>query len=89
MSLDLDAVRQNVDRIAITQEQITCSVDRLTASQDQMMREMIKLQAVEQQIFARIRASAAAGASFGTQTHSAVIGGTDGALIGSSGSSTL
>ena len=45
MSLDLDAVRQNVDRIAITQEQITRSVDRLTAGQEQMTREITKLQA--------------------------------------------
>src|SRR6266849_797766 len=36
MSLDLDAIRQNVDRIAITQERIT--------------REISKLQAIEQQI---------------------------------------
>jgi hypothetical protein len=50
MSLDLDAMRQNVDRIAITQEQITRSVDRLTAGQEQMTREITKLQAVEQQI---------------------------------------
>jgi hypothetical protein len=63
MSLDLDAVRQNVDRIAITQEQITRSVDRLTAGQqrmtrtvdqltagqERMTREISKLQAVAQQ----------------------------------------
>jgi hypothetical protein len=49
-SLDLDAVRQNVDRIATTQEQITRSVDRLTAGQEQMTREITKLQAIEQQI---------------------------------------
>src|SRR6266436_1918426 len=39
MSLDLDAIRQSVDRIAITQEQMT--------------REISKLQAVEQQIKSR------------------------------------
>jgi methyl-accepting chemotaxis protein len=64
ISLDLDAMRQNVDRIAttqeqithsvdriaITQEQITHSVDRLTAGQEQMTREITKLQAIEQQI---------------------------------------
>ena len=64
MSLDLDAIRQNVDRIAITQEQITRNVDQLTARQERMMRnvdqlaagqermtrEISKLQAVEQQI---------------------------------------
>ena len=63
ISLDLDAMRQNVDRIAITQEQITRNVDQLTASQqrmtrnvdqlttvqERMTREISKLQAVEQQ----------------------------------------
>ena len=64
MSLDLDAIRQNVDRIAITQEQImrnvdqlaagqqrmTRNVDQLAAGQERMTREISKLQAVEQQI---------------------------------------
>jgi methyl-accepting chemotaxis protein len=64
MSLDLDAVRQNVDRIAVTQEQImrnvdqlaagqqrmTRNVDQLAAGQERMTREISKLQAVEQQI---------------------------------------
>ena len=64
MSLDLDAIRQSVDRIAITQEQITRNVDQLTArqermtrnvdqlaaGQERMTREISKLQAVEQQI---------------------------------------
>jgi septal ring factor EnvC (AmiA/AmiB activator) len=64
ISLDLDAMRQNVDRIAITQEQITRSVDQLTtgqqrmtrnidqltAGQERITREISKLQAVEQQI---------------------------------------
>jgi hypothetical protein len=63
MSLDLDAVRQNADRIAVTQEQIarnvdqltagqqrmTRNVDQLTAVQERMTREISKLQAVEQQ----------------------------------------
>jgi hypothetical protein len=62
-SLDLDAMRQNVDRIAITQEQITRNVDQLaagqqrmtrtvdqlTAGQERMTREISKLQAVAQQ----------------------------------------
>ena len=61
--LSLDAVRQNVDRIAITQEQITRNVDQLTAGQqrmtrnvdqltagqERMTREISKLQAVAQQ----------------------------------------
>jgi len=50
ISLDLDAMRQNVDRIATTQEHITRNVEQLTAGQDRMTREITKLQAVEQQI---------------------------------------
>jgi len=53
MSLDLDAIRQSVDRIAITQEQITRNVDQLAAGQERMTREISKLQAVEQQIKSR------------------------------------
>src|SRR6266478_6750633 len=67
ISLDLDAIRQSVDRIAITQEQITRNVDQLTArqermtrnvdqlaaGQERMTREISKLQAVEQQIKSR------------------------------------
>jgi hypothetical protein len=50
MSLDFDVMRENVDRIATTQERITRSIDRLSAGQEQMTREIAKLQAVEQQI---------------------------------------
>jgi hypothetical protein len=50
MSLDLDAVRQDVDRIAATQDQITRTVDQLAAGQDQMARELSKLQAISQYI---------------------------------------
>ena len=64
MSLDLDAARQSVDRIATSQEQMTRSVDRIAASQEQitrtvdqlaagqeqMTREITKLQAIEQYI---------------------------------------
>ena len=50
MSLDLDVVRQNVDRIATTQEQMTRSVDRLTAGHEQMTREITELQAIEQRL---------------------------------------
>jgi hypothetical protein len=49
-SLDLDAVRQNVDRIATSQEQIKRSIDQLSAGQDQLTKEIAKLQAVEQYI---------------------------------------
>jgi hypothetical protein len=46
--IDLDAIRQVVDRMAITQEQITRNVDQLMGSQEQMMLEISKLQASEQ-----------------------------------------
>jgi hypothetical protein len=48
VSLDLDAVRQSIDRIAAGQEQMTRTVDQLAAGQDQMAREINKLQAIEQ-----------------------------------------
>jgi hypothetical protein len=64
MPLDLDAVRQSVDRVAAGQEQMTRSVERiaagqeqmartvgqLTAGQEQLTREITKLQAIEQYI---------------------------------------
>ena len=54
LGLDLDEVRQRIDRvatsIATSQEQMTRSVDRLAAGQEQMTREITKLQAVEQYV---------------------------------------
>ena len=50
ISLDLDAMRQNVDRIAVTQQQVTRNFDQLAAGQEQMTREITKLQAVEQYV---------------------------------------
>lgn len=54
LGLDLDEVRQSIDRvatrIATSQEQITRSVDQLAAGQEQMTREITKLQAVEQYV---------------------------------------
>jgi methyl-accepting chemotaxis protein len=66
MSVDLDEVRQNIDRIAASiasiQEQVSRSADRgateqiahsvaqLAAGQEQMTREITKLQAVEQYV---------------------------------------
>src|SRR5260221_13846564 len=54
LGLDLDEVRQSVDRvatsIATSQAQITRSVDQLAAGQEQMTREITKLQAVEQYV---------------------------------------
>jgi hypothetical protein len=49
-SLDIDAVRQNVDRIAASQEQIQRSIEQLSAGQEQLTKEIAKLQAVEQYI---------------------------------------
>ena len=43
--IDLDAIRQVVDQMAVTQEQITRNVDQLMGSQEQMMQEISKLQA--------------------------------------------
>jgi hypothetical protein len=50
MSLDLDAVRQSVDRIGSNQEQLMRSVDQFAATQERMIREITKLQAVEQYV---------------------------------------
>jgi hypothetical protein len=66
LSLDLDAVRQSVDRIAasiaviqeqmsrstdrVASEQIAHNVARLAVGQEQMTREITKLQAVEQYV---------------------------------------
>jgi hypothetical protein len=54
LGLDLDEVRQSIDRVATSlassQEQITHSVDQLAAGQEQMTREITKLQAVEQYV---------------------------------------
>jgi hypothetical protein len=49
ISIDLDAIRQIADRIAVTQQQITRNFDQLRGSQEQMMHEISKLQAAEQQ----------------------------------------
>jgi hypothetical protein len=48
VSLDLDAMRQSVERIAASQEQITRTVDQLAAGQEQMAREISKVQAIGQ-----------------------------------------
>jgi hypothetical protein len=50
VSLDLDAVRQSVDRIATNQEQISRTIGQLVTGQEQMTREIAKLQAIEQYI---------------------------------------
>jgi TolA-binding protein len=47
---DIDAVRQNVDRIATAQDKIIKSIDQLSAGQEQLTKEIAKLQAVEQYI---------------------------------------
>ncbi len=54
ISLDLDEVRQSVDRIATSiaaaQEQLTRSVDRIAASQEQMARTVDQLTAGQEQL---------------------------------------
>jgi hypothetical protein len=49
ISIDLDAIQQIVDRIAVTQEQIVCNLDQLRCSEEEMMHEIIKLQEAEQE----------------------------------------
>jgi hypothetical protein len=49
-SIDLDAVRQGVDKIVSSQEQITRTINQLAAGQEQMARDIGKLQAIEQYI---------------------------------------
>ncbi len=54
MSLDLDAVRQSIDRIATSQDQTTRSVDRIApsivAGQEQMTRSIDRIAASQEQI---------------------------------------
>jgi len=50
MPLDLDAMRQSIDQIAASQEQITRSVDRIAASQEQMARTVEQLTAGQEQV---------------------------------------
>jgi hypothetical protein len=47
-SSDLDAVRERIDRIATSQEQMTRAVAQLTASQEQIAKEIAKVREVEQ-----------------------------------------
>src|SRR5258708_28858146 len=58
ISLDRDAVRQTLDRIATSvassQEQMTRSIDRIVAGQEQTTREISDLQTVEQYILERL-----------------------------------
>jgi len=49
-SLDLDAIRQSVDRIAASQDQMTRAIGELAASQEQMTQEIAKLQSIEQSL---------------------------------------
>ena len=47
---DLDAVRQDVERIATAQDQIIRSITQLAAGQEQLTKEIAKVQATEQYI---------------------------------------
>jgi hypothetical protein len=53
MSLDLDAVRQSIDRLSSSQEQMIRNVDQLAAGQAQMTGEITKLQAIGQYILSK------------------------------------
>jgi hypothetical protein len=53
ISLDLDAVRQSIDRVSRSQEQMIGNVDQLAASQAQMTGEITKLQAIGQYILSK------------------------------------
>jgi hypothetical protein len=50
ISLDLAAVRQSVDQLIASQDQITRRVDQLALGQDQMTRDIAKLQQFQQYI---------------------------------------
>jgi len=50
MSLELEAMRQSVDRIAATQEQITQHIDELTTGQEQMTHNVDQLTAGREQM---------------------------------------
>jgi hypothetical protein len=49
-SVDIEVVRQKVDRVAASQEQIIRSINQLSTGQDLLTKEITKLQAVEQYI---------------------------------------
>jgi hypothetical protein len=53
MSLDLDAVRQSIDRLSSSQERMIRNVDHLAAGQAQMTGEITKLQAIGQYILSK------------------------------------
>jgi hypothetical protein len=53
ISLDLDAVRQSIDRVSRSQEEMIRNVDRLAAGQAQMTGEITKLQAIGQYIISK------------------------------------
>jgi hypothetical protein len=53
ISLDLDAVRQSIDRVSRSQEQMIRNVDQLAAGQAQMTEEITKLQAFGQYILSK------------------------------------
>jgi hypothetical protein len=68
MSLNIDAVRQSVDRMmtssAVSQNQMTRSIDQLRIGQDWIARDFAdKLKAVEQDILDRIATPAPQAAS--------------------------
>jgi hypothetical protein len=50
LSVDLDGVRQSIDRMAANQDEMTRSIGQLVAGQEEMTREIAKLQSIEQYI---------------------------------------
>jgi hypothetical protein len=54
ISLDLDAVRQSIDRVSRSQEQMIRNVGQLAADQVQMTGEITKLQAIGQYILSKV-----------------------------------
>jgi hypothetical protein len=50
MAVDLDAMRQIVDRIAVAQEQATRNIDKLTAGQERMARNVDQLTTGQERI---------------------------------------
>lgn len=50
VSLNIDAVRQSIDRIAMNQEQMSRTIGQLVAGQEQMTQEIAKLRSIGQNI---------------------------------------
>jgi hypothetical protein len=87
MSLDVDAVRQSLDRIAASQEQMTRNVDQLARPGADDARDHQTAGDRSVHPLQELRASATAGV--GPVCHNAVVAGADGALMARIGESLL